>query len=393
MSQKELKKWNIVGELLEIKGKIIIYQAQKLTMIIKNRINFDCQLNGECWTFYKFAILSAHTVSKTWLATHIEFYINENLCGGYGNADCDYYKMRYYADILKAKRIPVKDVEEKNVVNTLIDEIDNTHYVVIYVDYKALFSLESSRLHELLVYGYDDVKRVFYCPMLENGRFIEKEIPFSVLAESYSSARELYMQDGWTLLMHRSYYFGITSLEVNKDYINDNCIADLIDKIDHEIGGMKITQVRMGTDEQQERVCHTGNACFAPLVSYIESAIREDKTDKSVFSRIIRTLKMMFDFRMLMLFSIKWFSEYVNAKQDENLQKIYNDYESCAYDIQKTYLLLLKTEYDKKTEHYNDALSILSGQREKEKAVLERFREAIWSYYYDLNGVPMPPEE
>lgn len=29
----------------------------------------------------------------------------------------------------------------------------------------------------------------------------------------------------------------------------------------------------------------------------------------------------------------------------------------------------------------------------KERSVLLNYRELIWPYYYDMNGVPMPPDD
>ena len=357
-------------------------------------VSYIEQPNGECWTFYKFAILKAHPVATPWLATHVEFYINENMCGGYGNADCDYYRMRYYSDILSMTRIPVSDVTDDEIVSTICEEIDKGHYIVIYLNFNRIFRYNDDlRLHELLVYGYDKEREVFYCPMLTEGSFKEAELPFETIRLAYKDARDCYMQDGWRLLMMRSYYFGITAIRVRRDYLNDNFAADLIDKIDHELHGMRIIQTDLMQAELQDRICYTGIACYTGLSSCINSALTEGVISKTMLFRLIRTLKMMCDYRKLFQFAMDWFAETVKGENDSELLSIRSRYSACADEVQRCYLMLCKYTQKENARLLESVRLTLDELRIRESEILSTFRELIFKYYYQMTGVPVPPED
>lgn len=356
-------------------------------------ITYSNQPSGECWTFYKFAILKSYTIAEPWLATHIEFYINENMCGGYGNADCDYYRMCYYSDILSMARIPVSEITADTIIHTLCNEIDKEHYIVLYLDFNQLHGKQGVFLHELLIYGYNKEKGVFYCPRVYNGAFKEVEISFDALTLAYKSSQEYYLQDGWKLLSKRSYYFGITSISMRHDYKNDNFIADYIDKLDHEIHGRQIVQTDLSVNNLKDRVCYTGTACFKGLSNCIKTYISNNLTSEILIKRMIRTMKMMYDYRILFLSSMDWFVVKIGGDVDSKFIKIRNQYKECSIEVQRNYIMLckyLQTANIHLLESVELSLNILYS---KEIEILSEYRELIFPYYYMLNGVPMPVEE
>lgn len=355
-------------------------------------LSYSEQPSGECWTFYKFAILKANPIAAPWISTHIEFYINENMCGGYGNADCDYYKMRYYNDILSMTRIPVIDTTADKIVPTICKEIDDKHYIILYLNFNRFSNLKDISLHELLIYGYDEEKRVFYCSYLINGRFKEVEISFEKVKVAYNDAREYYMQDGWQLLARRNYYFGITSLHIRTDYQNDNFVADLIDKIDHEIHGQRIIQTDLSENFPKDRVCYTGSACFIGLSNCITNVIEKGVISKTLLWRLIRTLKMMSDYRILFLSAMDWFSDTVKGENNSGLITVRNLYEECATEIQRCYLMLCKYEQTGHMHLLENTKSTLDTLHKKEIEILSNYREIIFTYYYQINGVPAPQD-
>lgn len=356
-------------------------------------ISYVDQPSGECWTFYKYAILRAHPVAAPWLVSHIEFYIDENMRGGYGDTDCDYYRMRYYSDILTMMRIPVSDVTEDEIVSTICGEIDNGHYIVMYLNYNRLFGKAGVYSHEILIYGYDEEKALFYSPLLSGGSFKETEITFESIAAAYKDVREEYMRDGWQLLALRSYYFGITSICVRRDYQNDNFVADLVDKLDHEIHGKRIVQTVLSDNDLIDRVCYTGNACFVGLSTFLRGAIEAGTISKTVSIQLMRTLRMMYDYRRLMLFSIEWFAKMVNGQNDTEMVATIRQYAECSNIMHRCCLMLCKYELKENISILDRVRIILDDLQKKEAAILVNFRESIFPYYYQMNGVPMPLED
>lgn len=383
---------------MEIKhGRYIFGEAKMLEKRTNNvkklPIIYENQLNGECWTFYKFAILNSSLIAKPWLATHIEFYINENMCGGYGDPDGDYYRMRYYSDILSFERISASDTTPEKIVRVIHDEIEKDRYVILYLNFNRLYGAEGVSLHELLVYGFDDNRKICYCPFLINGKFKEVEIPFDLIQEGYEEARNLYLDNGWRLLVKRSYYFGITSLKIRDDYLNDNWVADYIDKIDHEIHGNRIVKMDLSVDKPVEHTIYTGNACLIGLSIYLEKVSAEGSISDTVSWRLVRTLKMMYDYRQLFISSMEWFVDIVNGNDNKTLLTIINEYMLCAKCIQYCYLMFCKYIQTKNVHLIEKIKNILDELQLKEKSILIDYRELIWPYYYKMNGVPMPSED
>lgn len=355
--------------------------------------SYDNQLNGECWTFYKLAILNTSQIAKSWLATHIEFYINENMCGGYSNADGDYYRMRYFADILAMRRLPVSVIIPRELIDIIMKEIDISHYIVVYVNSKRLNNIKGLSLHELLIYGYDENKRVCFCPVLCHGRFIEKEIPFDIIVEAYNDARNHFLSNGWNLLVKRSFFFGITALFLREDFQNDNWMADYIDKIDHEIHGKRIVQTDINDETKRERVIYTGQACLVGLCSYFNDVITEKKEiSEEMLQRLCRTLKMMYDYRCLFLSSMMWFINMASLCNNSKIMRLYNDYRLCAQRIQNCYLLLCKYHHTRCIEILEDIKYSLKCISNEETNILSDYRQELWPYYYSMNGVPMLSE-
>ena len=290
-------------------------------------------------------------------------------------------------------RIPVSEITSEEIVSVICSEIDQEHYVILYLDSNCLYGNNGISLHELLIYGYDREEENFYCPFLVGSNFKEGKITFDTVKASYKNARECYMHDGWRLLVKRSYFFGITSIRVRLDYRNDNFVADILDKIDHDIHGRRIVQTDFSEEIFNNRVCYTGNACFRGLSDYIQNALKKGAISETVMQRLIRTLKMMYDYRILFLSSIDWFVEAVNGQSDSALMTVKEQYTSCANEIQRCYLMLCKCVKTKEFQLLYNTVTLLNILQKKEIEILSKYRKSIFTYYYRLNGVPMPPDD
>lgn len=252
--------------------------------------------------------------------------------------------------------------------------------------------MEDTSLHELLIYGYDMKKKTFCCPFLIEGSFKEVEISFDTIKLAYDDVRKLYMQDGWRLLVKRNYYFGITSVSLRSDYCNDNYIADYLNKIDHEIHGKQIIQKDLSDENPTKRICYTGNACLLGLADFIKNVAQEKLINENVLWRLIRTLKMMRDYRTLFLLSMNWFAETIGGRDDTILVASKKEYKLCANEIEHCYLRLCKYMLTKDIQLLYKTSSALEDVQRRELDILLSYREQIFPYYYNINGVPMPEE-
>lgn len=357
-------------------------------------IELNNQVNGECWTFYKLSIMLSSPIAKQWLATHMEFYINENFCGGYSNADCEYYHMRYFQDVFDIHKIPVMKTPPEKIVKTIISEIDSGNYVVLYLNFRRFFGIDNKvTLHELLLHGYDENQGVFYAPYLVNGRFEEAKVSFELIEVAYKDAYFQYLQDGWSLLGKRTFFFGISSIHVRDDYKNDNWFADYINKIDHEIHGRKIVQTQMVYDITEPRICYTGLACYCILSEIFMEKGSKDGFNEKITENLIRSLKMLHDHKALFAWSVEWFINQVGGQNNSELVKVLADYNDYTTELERCCLMLCKYDQTKKSELLISISKVLQKQLKNELETLLNYRKQIWPYYYADNGVPMPPDD
>lgn len=74
----------------------------------------------------------------------------------------------------------------------------------------------------------------------------------------------------------------------------------------------------------------------------------EGSISEIVVFRLLRTLRMMYDYRRLFWFSMEWFVNKVKGRNDSNLMTTINDYNECSNDVQHCYLMICKYAQTKK---------------------------------------------
>lgn len=147
-------------------------------------------------------ILETNEKTYPWIfSNYIQIYINKNLNENeWGDF---YFPMPYEVRPAQLCKWLVTQVFSDGyishinggVINFIIDCINNNSYVDLMVNYRYIagsyaYEVSSDRVHDILVWGYDESKEVFYCSDFmykENNKYLSFECSFSDLNNAYSN--------------------------------------------------------------------------------------------------------------------------------------------------------------------------------------------------------------
>lgn len=354
-------------------------------------VNLENQLDSECWTFYKMAILYTIENADVWLSTHMNYYVGDDLAGRFGEFG-NIYDMNYFADILEFGCIPVMDTPPDILKERIINELNQNKYVIIYLDYGELQQSAREYIHEILVYGYND--EGFFCPILKKGKFRETIIPFERFKVAYTKRFNQYLSDGWNLLCTRNFYFGITTVVPKTDYKNDNLVFEFIKKLRNESLGNKIIVENkdINTEELIRKTYYQGTTAlifFSQLFNEKESLYWTENR----LIKVTSALKTAFDHRMLLLKNMEFICNYLGATQDAIIQESVNQYKDLSMDISKMYMMVCKYRQIKQIDILKRIGKKCMLQYDLERSILQKFEDALWPYYYSFNKVVMLLDE
>ena len=356
---------------------------KKLSIMLNN----GCQ--SECWTFYKMAIIETLDQADLWLCSHMNYYVTENHAGRFG--DCgEQYGMEYFDSILDFNCIHISEVPPESLIDRIKREIDENKYVIVFFDYGQLYQMEQY-IHELMIYGYNE--RGFICAVLNGGRFVESIIEYNNVEQGYLQAYNFFMSNGWELLWRRAFFFGITSISPRKEYKNDNVLYDFVKKLRAELKGGKIEiETRdFVTAETTTKTCYCGTSALTFLASEFDSDNSSSwKDDKGKRYMTLLALKTAFEHRKQLLRNMRFVQRYVHAESSELMAETINLYSDAITNVERVYLLFYKYCCTRDDEILSSISDLCSNQYNVERPLLQKFEDALWPYYYSLNGVPMP---
>lgn len=164
-------------------------------MNVKLPINLLPEIRYECWTYQRMAIIRAYPEFDAWFVHHLN-----SLCIT-SEYDCDFgwFGMKYntishYEDILEFEEKLYKDYDQFNIIPEICRRIDNHIYTIIDVDHsKWQNDLKETFVAQLLVYGYDDDKQVFFAPSPIGG-WHEATVPWENFIEAFQVRKAYTME-------------------------------------------------------------------------------------------------------------------------------------------------------------------------------------------------------
>lgn len=153
-------------------------------------VTLNTKLTTECWTFTRLAaILSSPKYIPWFIERFIYCVVDENYFFGYSQVD-SLEALCNYDEIITCKNI----IDKTNIVEKIIQEIDNNGYVVLLCDYYYVEGskeyLGKHRLHNILIYGYDNesMEFCFVGFSINNKYWAEHVIKYNELEVAFQSS-------------------------------------------------------------------------------------------------------------------------------------------------------------------------------------------------------------
>ena len=343
------------------------------------------EIVSECWTFYKMVVIQTHPRIEEWFASkRLDVFLSENGVHSCFGENGEMYPLSYFGDILQISE--VQEPKPGDILDRIEREIDEGRYIIIYLNFTTLLNdteHEAPYIHEVLIYGYDETKRIFYCA--NGGK--EYEIVYDLLLENYTSVWELFRESPELRYSRRMWYFLVTRISLNIDYRNDNACYDFLRKIEREwkVG----TVIKNGYSKQGERgdpiVYHCGIYTLLALRHKLiqMATLSPEAEEHHTYSLIL--LKFC-EHRSILLRSMAWFlhhTGFLNAEETAvPMRTCYAQYEECVSQMKKIHSLSLKYSQTGDTAIYLRIIDYLQAQYALEYEALEAFHKKAIEFYH-----------
>ena len=350
-------------------------------MICKLPININSNHTSECWTFYKCCILDTYLEGKKWEAINMEIYLdgNDNAFWGDGNS---FYPLEHYDTILKIVPASLRRISEKRIISFLEKSIKSGLYVIMDCNISKISfsSNDLFRIHEILIYGYDDEARVFFSPLLDNntGNYTIVEIPYEKIISAYSDVRKRYIQDPEYRYSRRYYYFyPLTKIKPQMVKLNKyEFLFSIIRRINNETRNEKKTIEKMDENGTiiQTRHIFKGLGCATRIRNVLENYLNSTDEQKTNID-ITHTLLKIYEHKDNLLLGISVALNEIN--NDQELQEQMNAYASIVRQFKKAYLLSYKYSNTKNINDLKRLHSIIAKNLILEPQILKSISDGI----------------
>ena len=350
---------------------------------MKKVLPIDIQNNpivSECWTFMRTAIIKTSPYAEDWLASHFQIYMDPSLCTYFGEGN-DMYRPSYYEDILHVQNLDPFQMNADNIVSTIQNNIDNGRYIMCITNWN-FSDLDKPQYHEVLIYGYDEEREVFFAPLMKKRIFVAAEIPFEHFRTYHASMLEDFKMDpNRRLKRSLIYQCPVISCRLREDYSPDQCVYMAMVKLDKEAWGRQNVSSLMGGDMQ---ICdasthYSGVACFRGLETILNALI-QGRALPDHFIGLTNTLRKLYEHQSLVLLTMK----YIQKKwriEEPAVQEDVEAYAACCEYLQRWQYMSLKYEMTRDQQLLYRILVDVFHLYEKERMVLQGFQDAVFQWY------------
>lgn len=306
-------------------------KKKKLPIVIDNYVK------TECWTQLLLSIIQTGEYASAWIAAHIGIFGIEDLSCWYGNTTKT-FSYRNALDILNFNEVDFLSIHPKDIITFLHNEIDNGNYVVLdnYVVLELIEEYETQNftyIHEFLIFGYDDEKKLFYTSVFKKAinRFVEETITYDKMQGLYSNSFRHFGDPANAesfIYWSRNNYL-ISRVSLRDDYIPDGCEYDFLQNLIIEMNGAECTSVQYDNNRNvllQERQ-YIGISCLIAAEKRLSVLLNDrhfiEKDTDIVYNDLLGRLanKLAADFyklyehRLIIMKSLYWFYSSTSVMQ------------------------------------------------------------------------------
>jgi len=331
-------------------------------------------ITSECWSYYMFAVIQTAAHFNMWLAGHMSIYMqNDMILFG----EVSKYRLSYYGDILDIGEQSIYSVSEKEIAKFLIEQIDKGYCIILDMNIHKLYdpASEDFLLHETLIYGYDTKCKMFLTPLLLNGTFREKAVPFESVEESYKDIRNHYEQNVDQLFTRRDWFAPITLIKPKDHYNNINACYDFIAKLKREVKGDIHTVYRGIKDSGAEKtaVIYRGLSIVRRFAEILRQEVvcSEEEIQKNYRRNYLGCLKI-YEHQNIISKSMQWFLDTIESDFGR-LQLLVEKYRLCCEKLRLDVTLIQKFSFTQDRQLYLRIADTLEDILPVEQEILEEF--------------------
>lgn len=331
-----------------------------MELVYRLPVVYNTGIVSECWTSYKLAVMLNDRRSKSWLASHLEIYMEDDGWTVFGN-NFDVHPLNYFDEILEIQEVKYEKISEKNIVKILINLLNGGKYVTIDCLPK------NGVIHERMIYGYDLKESVFFSLGVgPQSQLEERKVPFEMLKFEYRQMLEHRKIHKIEKFMRRNWFYTITTMRLRKDYRNDNATFEMLKKIFREIHGYKIIREEPTFLMHDDiKVSYTGLSCLKGMATIVK---RKGFQEHSLTMALVA----LYEHRVIIQKSLEWFCDELQLKDDE-IYSIINKYKNAIKSIKILYSLSLKNDICGVGGFEEKLIKQLNLQYYKEKEILMDF--------------------
>lgn len=318
---------------------------------MKKYIKLPVHLNDvttvtECWTFNRLAIIKNSPYYKDWIAAHYNLYADVRQCNFlFGNISK--YEPAYYEEILNRQQIHLFQLNKNNVVVSLKKILIEDFYIIAYVKTHK----NNANFHEVLIYGYDDLRQCFLTIGLKDRVFQEATIDYSHIEETIEDIKEYFLQEtNRSMKLSVNYQYPFTALKLKTDFYPHNCAFEAFKKLIFELNGKEFVQESLYDidvcEDRKHALIITGIKCLEVFNQILEKEIN-DEPFSPWFRGVASAAKKLLEHRLMIKCSMEYVLEKWNISMTDNARVSCENYSSHIFLLEKWVNLCLKYELTK----------------------------------------------
>jgi hypothetical protein len=294
----------------------------------------------------------------------------------------DRYSMSYY-DILEHQCVPLEQYGAMELIQRFEQWIDEGYYVIVDMNLGDLIKgYQGFKVHEILLYGYDEQRRIFYSPLQNerNGQFETFELEYDRIAPAIESVVAHYREvpeDRFARFFR--YFYPLSKLKLNPMRHDDNMfILRAFKKLQAEYyysDCREISRFGRNRDVEEKLVSYTGLGCLIGMKTILSSMIKGAETtpphDPYHNLDKVNNLFILYEHRCILRSMFELLREKLDI-DNEAYQSAFETYCSGIASMRESYLLMQKGR--------------ISGKLNSLPGIIQRL-ELIYENDYDSLGI------
>lgn len=322
----------------------------------------------DCWIYNRLIIIKTSPYYNDWIASHYNLF-----CKGadyeFNFGEIGLTEPNYHDDILVRKQINLFKLNQKNIVSKLSNYLLKGYYINIFT------KVDTNEYHEVVIYGFDDLKECFLAVRLRNRRFEKYELSYTDIADNLPDVQKHFFenrQKGINLSV--AFQQPATLFKLKKSYSNSNCAFEAYKKLRRELYGLQldVSNVQGFSEFNGTKTNYTGVACLHMLHKMIDDNLNE-RSGYQGAHKIIRAVKKLHEHRKMILCSMEYIYDKWSACMDKKAVNYIEEYKLCCKQSEKWLGLALHFGQTDNKRCLSIILGEISEQHKNERSILNGF--------------------